>query len=57
MDSILSDETTERSEKIAALKNLRTHEATQAEDYHAFKQEIKDNPDDSGKVLKKTLRR
>lgn len=57
MDSILSDETTERSEKIAALKNLRTYEATQAEDYHAFSQEIIDNPDDSGKVLKKTLRR
>lgn len=57
MDSILSNETTERSEKIAALKNLRAYEAAQAEDYHAFRQEIIDNPDDSGQVHKKTLHR
>lgn len=57
MDSILADETAERSEKIAALKNLRVYEAQQAADYHAFKQEIIDNPDDSGQVLKKTLHR
>ena len=57
MDSILSDGTTGRSEKIAALKNLRAYEAAQADDYHAFKQEIIDNPDDSGQVVRKTIHR
>lgn len=57
MDVILADETTERSEKKEALKNLRVYVAKQAEAYHAFRQEIIDSPDDSGQVLKKTLHR
>ena len=55
IDSILEDESITRSGKIEALKNLRYYEAGHAADYHTFRQEILDNPDDSGPVLKKTL--
>lgn len=57
MEDIISNEEVSTSDKIAQLKNLREVAAKDAAEYHAYRQEILDNTEESGAVLKKTLHR
>ena len=57
MEDILSKEDVSTSDKIAQLKNLREMAASDASAYHSYRQEILDDTEESGAVLKKTLHR
>lgn len=57
MEDILSKEDVSTSDKIAQLKNLREMAASDANAYHSYRQEILDDTEESGAVLKKTLHR